>query len=215
MRKNIWDVYIHGMHVYIHGMHRFWDLYIKGMGGTWKGWEVGRVRRLGIEHLGSEQVCLKFMEELMLNMVPRNSISSFAKNSMNGSQRCFYISIIVKDGSSTIDLCGFDIMSFNVRGIQNLQETHGTAKDENLWKNQWGGDIYFSHGASNARGTMILVEPKLDFKLLDLEHDDQGRYMSMTCKIQELQLKIINVYAPTTESVKKSHIKILQIFDPN
>jgi exonuclease III len=81
--------------------------------------------------------------------------------------------------SSTIDLCGFDIMSFNVRGIQNerkrrsifrfikrntidiclLQETYGTAIDENLWKNQWGGDIYFSHGAYNARGTMILVKP--------------------------------------------------------
>jgi hypothetical protein len=57
---------------------------------------------------------------------------------------------------------------------------------------------------------MILVKPKLDFNLLDLEHDEQGRYMSMTYKMQESQFKIINVYAPTTKGAKLNFFKDLQ-----
>ena len=71
----------------------------------------------------------------------------------------------------------FNIISLNVRGLQNdtkrraifqycreratiicLQETHSTPDIEQKWKLEWGGNILFSHGESNARGCCILIK---------------------------------------------------------
>ena len=60
------------------------------------------------------------------------------------------------------------IMSLNVRGLRNrvkrssifsflrdqncqfyfLQEIYSEQKDENVWRNEWGGDIFFSHSST-------------------------------------------------------------------
>ena len=126
--------------------------------------------------------------------------------------------------------CDFKMMSFNVRGIQAekkrnsifryikrkqidiclLQETHSTLRDENNWKHLWGGDIYFSHGASNARGVMILIKSDLDFKLLDIEKDQEGRYLKISCNIQGTQFKVINLYAPNTEGARLNFFKSMK-----
>ncbi len=37
--------------------------------------------------------------------------------------------------------------------ISLLQETHSTNENENKWKNESEGNIIFSHGTSNSRGT--------------------------------------------------------------
>ena len=70
----------------------------------------------------------------------------------------------------------FKILSLNVRGIRSfdnrkalfhwlskeksniifLQETYSTPEVENIWKSQWRGDIFFSHGSEHSRGVMIL-----------------------------------------------------------
>ena len=72
-----------------------------------------------------------------------------------------------------------DIVSYNVRGIANwnkrakilkflrdnifnvifLQETHSTRKCEKVWKTQFGGQIFYSHGESNACGCAIMINP--------------------------------------------------------
>ena len=33
-----------------------------------------------------------------------------------------------------------------------LQETHSTAEVEELWSNEWGTKIYYSHGSSASAG---------------------------------------------------------------
>ncbi len=68
-----------------------------------------------------------------------------------------------------------EIMSINVRGLGQevkrrklftwlhkqrmsiilLQETHSIAEVEKEWKTEWGGEIIYSHGARNARGTAM------------------------------------------------------------
>ena len=69
-----------------------------------------------------------------------------------------------------------NIVSLNVRGIRDaekrcsifnfyrnkcnilcLQETHSTLADEAMWRSEWGANIMFSHGESNARGTCNTV----------------------------------------------------------
>ena len=61
----------------------------------------------------------------------------------------------------------YNVISLNVRGLRNrvkrrsifcflkdqkcdvyfLQETYSKPKDENIWRSEWGGDIFFSHGS--------------------------------------------------------------------
>ena len=81
------------------------------------------------------------------------------------------------------DIYSLNVLSFNVRGLRLetkrisifqylirkkidicfLQETHSTERDENIWRNEWGGEVKYSHGTSQARGVMILVKPGFDF----------------------------------------------------
>ena len=79
----------------------------------------------------------------------------------------------------------FELFSFNVRGILGkvkrtiifnhlknkskkgiflLQETHSCKEIESVWKDEWGGEIFFSHGTTDSCGVAILISPGLDIK---------------------------------------------------
>ena len=68
-------------------------------------------------------------------------------------------------------LSKFDVLSLNVRGIRDqikrrsifsylkdqkaniyfLQETHSQRAHENIWRNEWGGELFFSHGTTHSK----------------------------------------------------------------
>ena len=58
-----------------------------------------------------------------------------------------------------------------------LQETHTTVSSEPIWKNEWEGDILFSHGSSQARGVAILFKKDLALHIHNVTKDNQGRYI--------------------------------------
>ena len=58
-----------------------------------------------------------------------------------------------------------------------LQETHSTTKMEKVWRNEWGGNIYYSHGNSNARGVCILFKPRAKYKIKGKTIDEAGRFI--------------------------------------
>ena len=110
----------------------------------------------------------------------------------------------------------FKLLSLNARGIRSfdkrktvfnwlcksgadilfLQETYSSKEVENIWRKQWKGDMFFSHGSSHSRGVLILVREQLDFKLLSSKVDDQGRYILVHAMIQDTPFLLINIYAP-------------------
>jgi len=73
--------------------------------------------------------------------------------------------------------CNTCIISLNVRGVKNqrkrrsifcflkdqkcdfylLQETYSKPQDELIWKAEWRGDIFFSHGSNHQKGVCILL----------------------------------------------------------
>ena len=75
----------------------------------------------------------------------------------------------------------FKLASLNVRGIRSstkrkalftwlnerkydiifLQETYSTVDVEYIWKTQWKGKLYFSHGPNHSCGVMVLVRGDL------------------------------------------------------
>ena len=106
-----------------------------------------------------------------------------------------------------------ELMSINVRGLGQeqkrrklftwlnkqrmsiilLQETHSTAEIEKKWKTEWGGDIVFSHGASNARGTAILIKPELkNTEIHEVKRDKDGRCVVIDLSIGNIRLTIGN-----------------------
>ena len=110
----------------------------------------------------------------------------------------------------------FKMLSLNVRGIRSLdkrkalfnwlakeksdivllQETYSTPGVVNLWKSQWRGDIFFSHGSEHSKGVMILFREKFDYEIKFHREDEQGRFIILKGLIQSEPFVLINIYAP-------------------
>ena len=67
---------------------------------------------------------------------------------------------------------------------------------ENIWRKQWKGDMFFSHGSCHSKGVLILVRDHLDFKLQSVKADEEGRYISLLAMIQDSPFLLLNIYAP-------------------
>ena len=111
------------------------------------------------------------------------------------------------------------IISSNVRGLRDtvkrrqfylylkdkdidiafVQETHCTVKDQNIWQNQWGSNILFSNGNSNARGVMILFKRNLDYQVLNCIKDDEGRFLIGLIEHNGQNILLLNNYAPNND----------------
>lgn len=105
------------------------------------------------------------------------------------------------------------LCSFNVRGIRELvkrkavflyckslkvdfyflQETHALSSDYNLWKNQWGDNIWMSYGENNSAGVAIL-RGTFQGKILKSIVDDCGRWIILVVEHVHDILILGNVY---------------------
>ena len=78
-----------------------------------------------------------------------------------------------------------------------LQETHSTFSDENLWRDEWQGDIYFSHGEQNARGVCIMTN--VSHTCHSVISSDTGRHVMIDITISDRRMTIMNIYAPNRD----------------
>ena len=98
------------------------------------------------------------------------------------------------------------------KGIFLLQETHSTKSEELKWKDEWGcKNIIFSHGTSNSKGVAILFSNDLEYKLLKMETDNEGRYIIVDILYNDRILTIANLYAPTRQ-YEKEQIEVFTSF---
>ena len=105
------------------------------------------------------------------------------------------------------------IISLNVRGIRNpikrssiftylkdqravfyfLQETYSETSDELFWKNEWGGEIYFSHGTRHSKGVCILFDPSIEAnKVKYFLSDNSGRIVLINLNYNGMELSLCN-----------------------
>ena len=111
------------------------------------------------------------------------------------------------------------LKSQNVRGLQDsnkrrgifhvfqlskfhiflLQETHSSVECEQQWKNEWGGDIYFSHGTTNSRGVCILLKNNFCRTIHGTFEDASGRFIIVDIEIDSLRLLISTIYGPNRD----------------
>ena len=67
---------------------------------------------------------------------------------------------------------------------------------EDIWKTQWQGKLFFSHGTNRSCGVMALVRSDLDFKLNSVNADNEGRYLIIEAEVQSSAFLLLNIYAP-------------------
>ena len=111
------------------------------------------------------------------------------------------------------------LISINTRGLGNekkrrsvfqacrsrgdiifLQETHSTREKELIWSTEWGGRIIFSHGSTDSKGVCILIKKELDYKIVNLNSDPDGRYIICDIRLDGKNLCLVNIYAPNRDS---------------
>ena len=71
--------------------------------------------------------------------------------------------------------------------------------DEKLWKNEWGGKLFFSHGENNSKGVAVLIKQLLKIDFENVNIDPTGRYCLAEIKIKDKTLVIGSIYAPTKD----------------
>ena len=120
---------------------------------------------------------------------------------------------------NTGSLSKFDVLSLNVRGIRDqikrrsifsylkdqkaniyfLQETYSERADENIWRKEWGGELFFSHGTKHSKGVCILINPFVQPKVDYSYANDSGRIVLITITLNGQKLSLCNIYAPNDQ----------------
>ena len=114
-----------------------------------------------------------------------------------------------------------NIISLNVRGLREatkrraifsyyrtrcnilcLQETHSDEKTIDMWRNEWGGRCYASHGETNARGVAIMVNKECTAKIDLVMADNDGRVIACNVHSNDTTVCVANIYAPNKDSPK-------------
>ena len=93
----------------------------------------------------------------------------------------------------------FHWLETNYRGITLLQETHSTLLSEKNWRNDYKGEIYYSHGTCGSRGVAIIVPEALHATVNNKITDLSGRFILLDITIDEQNFILVNIYAPTKD----------------
>ena len=77
-----------------------------------------------------------------------------------------------------------------------LQESYSTPEVEKIWKSQWKGEMFFSHGTEHSKGFLILFKSSLEFELKSTKVDKNGRFIILEANVQDHPFLFVNLYAP-------------------
>ena len=83
-----------------------------------------------------------------------------------------------------------------------LQETYSDKTIENVWRAEWGGDIFYSHGSKHSRGVMTLVRPTVKVENISTTCDRNGRVLIVNLTIQDEEFCLANIYAPNDQNLQ-------------
>ena len=129
---------------------------------------------------------------------------SFATLNVNGMHDTRKCSNIIQWGK----IFDFDIML--------LQETFlSTPTDYKFFKDNWGGQLFFSPSLSNhSGGVCIAFKSKLPFHISEVKRDRLGRCISVLCAIYNTTFRICNIHAPCSPTDRKHFLRELFAFTP-
>ena len=118
------------------------------------------------------------------------------------------------------------IITLNVRGLRDrkkrstifkwlkkykcdiafLQETYCLEKDKDIWKREWGGDLYAVCNTVHSKGLITLISSRFKAKTSEFLKDENGRFLCVEAVINDVKYKMWNIYGPNKEGEKKSFL---------
>lgn len=93
-----------------------------------------------------------------------------------------------------------------------LQECHSMQTTAHLWQSEWGGQVLFSHGASNSRGVAILLRRDFEGLVQQVVRDDLGRILLLQVQIGGMTYILGSVYAPTADR-QEDQLQFLEVLE--
>ena len=116
------------------------------------------------------------------------------------------------------------ILSYNCRGLKDwhkrdlllkelnenavdvcyLKETHCSSKfTANNWNRKWGGTFFWSFGSNRSKGVGIWIRSGLNLKSISTDKDSEGRLLFILIKINNVTIRLANIYAPVIPSERR------------
>lgn len=126
---------------------------------------------------------------------------------------------------------GFKLISLNVRGIRDktkrgsifaylkdqetkmyfLQEIYSEVNNEVTWHNEWGGNLFLSHGTHHSKGVCILIDPTLNYVIDSSCNNKSRRIVLITVLAKGSKISFCNIYAPNNQLEQLEFIQELNI----
>ena len=85
-------------------------------------------------------------------------------------------------------------------GFIFLQETHSCINDEIKWRDEFNGELFFSHGKTNSCGVAIGFYGSKTIEQINKISDKSGRILLVEATIDDTVFVLINIYNVNTES---------------
>ena len=60
--------------------------------------------------------------------------------------------------------------------------------------------MLFSHGSEHSRDVLILITNSLEFELISVRSDKEGRFIFLEAFVQDQKFLFVNIYAPNKSS---------------
>ena len=125
----------------------------------------------------------------------------------------------------------FKLLSLNARGIRSFEkrkalfgwlmkdkadicfllESYSTPEVEKIWKSQWKGELFFSHGTEHSKGVLILVKNSLEFELKTAKVDPNGRFIILEANVQDQSFLFVNLYAPNKTNEQSTSFEGIRV----
>ena len=87
-----------------------------------------------------------------------------------------------------------------------LLETFSQLQDELIWKTEWRGKIFFSHGYNHQKGVAILINPLFEITLENSWEDEDGRIVLINAYFNTFKFSLCNIYASNNTALQKAFI---------
>ena len=85
-------------------------------------------------------------------------------------------------------------------GFLFVQETHSTVNDEIKWKDDFKGEVFYSHGKSNSCGVLICFIGSKRLFIRNKLSDNDGRILILDVDFDDENFMLINLCNPNTEA---------------
>ena len=85
-------------------------------------------------------------------------------------------------------------------GILFLKETYSSHDTVINWRDNFNGDLFFSHGTTNSCGVLIGYLGSNKIKVNGIKNDNQGRFLIVDADIDEETFVQANLYSTNTET---------------